>query len=384
LSDAGDVMHLPRHAEIWLPGYLRAAVEARREGRHRRGVTDIMLCVADHYEPMHNHASAAVGDARVAAWRDRLPLLAREFVDADGRHPQHTFFFPIEQYTEAHLDILAALAAQGLGEVEIHLHHEGDTADHLRRELLRFKQTLHTRHGLLSRDPQGVVRYGFIHGDWALDNSLPDGSCCGVNDELTVLRDTGCYADFTMPAAPSPAQTRTVNRIYYATGNPAAPRSHETGIRASVGRRPGDGSLLMVQGPLSLDWRRAKWGVVPRLENGSLHGGHPATLSRFANWLARGISVEGRPDWVFVKAHTHGALEHNAAVLLGPQMRDFHRLLLAAYNDGERYRLHYVTAREMVNMIHAAEAGESGNPSVHRDYRYPPPPCRAPTAGIPR
>jgi hypothetical protein len=33
-------------------------------------------------------------------------------------------------------------------------------------------------------------------------------------------------------------------------------------------------------------------------------------------------------------------------------------------------RLHYVTAREMVNIIHAAEDGRDGNPGAYRDYRY--------------
>jgi hypothetical protein len=47
--------------------------------------------------------------------------------------------------------------------------------------------------------------------------------------------------------------------------------------------------------------------------------------------------------------------------------------VLAAFNDGERFRLHYVTAREMVNIIHAAEDGKTGNPGQYRNYRLPPP-----------
>ena len=41
----------------------------------------------------------------------------------------------------------------------------------------------------------------------------------------------------------------------------------------------------------------------------------------------RAVSVAGRPDWVFVKLHTHGALERNAAVLLGPAMFTFHETI---------------------------------------------------------
>jgi hypothetical protein len=80
--------------------------------------------------------------------------------------------------------------------------------------------------------------------------------------------------------------------------------------------------------------------------------------------------VAGRPDWVFVKVHTHGAPERNAEVLLGPPMAAFHRDVLTRFNDGHRYRLHYVTTREMVNIVHAAEDGKAGSPRDYRDYRY--------------
>src|SRR3546814_17982821 len=46
------------------------------------------------------------------------------------------------------------------------------------------------------------------------------------------------------------------------------------------------------------------------------------------------------------------------------------------YNDGERYVLHYVTAREVHNHIKAAEAGHGGDPNDYRDFIPPPPPLR--------
>jgi len=51
--------------------------------------------------------------------------------------------------------------------------------------------------------------------------------------------------------------------------------------------------------------------------------------------------------------------------------------LQTAYNDGTRYRLHYVTAREMYNIAKAAEAGERGEPGDFRDFRIPAPPVSA-------
>ena len=47
--------------------------------------------------------------------------------------------------------------------------------------------------------------------------------------------------------------------------------------------------------------------------------------------------------------------------------------LEAKYNDGEKYRLHYVTAREAFNIVRAAEDGKSGNPGDFRDYVIPHP-----------
>jgi hypothetical protein len=47
--------------------------------------------------------------------------------------------------------------------------------------------------------------------------------------------------------------------------------------------------------------------------------------------------------------------------------------LETAYNDGSAYMLHYVTARELYNMIRAVEAGETGEPNEYRDYCIGPP-----------
>jgi hypothetical protein len=220
------------------------------------------------------------------------------------------------------------------------------------------------QHGLLRQDDNGRVTFGFVHGNWALDNARPDGKWCGVNNEITILREAGCYADFTLPAAPDASQTRTVNSIYYAVDDPDLPRSHDFGVTAKVGRREPANGLMIVQGPLAFDWRRRVWVILPGLENGALDNStaHLPSLERFATWVRAAIGIEGRPEWVFVKVHTHGAPEENASVLLGSLMERFHSEINRAFNDGERYRLHYVTAYEMATLVKAAEAGLTGNP----------------------
>ena len=321
------------------------------------GVRHVFICIADHWEPKRDHPPRHVEDDRVARWASEYPRLAAEFEDSLGRPPQHSFFYPEEEYEPEHLDALAAICRQGYGDVEVHLHHDNDTADGLREKLSRFTLALHEQHGLLRKDDQGRIRYAFIHGNWALDNSRPDGRWCGVNNELSILIETGCYADLTMPSAPAGCQTSTINSLYYATDDPARPKSHDRGSPVRVGGRQPPDSLLMIQGPLALDWGHRKWGVLPRLENGDLTGLRPPTLSRLKLWMEAGVTVAGRPDWLFVKLHTHGTKDANAPMLLGQPMRQFHTSLrdLAAHDGGFRY--YYVTVWELAALVWAAEAG---------------------------
>jgi hypothetical protein len=90
-------------------------------------------------------------------------------------------------------------------------------------------------------------------------------------------------------------------------------------------------------------------------------------------WIRTAVHVHGRPDWIFVKIHTHGTQEGDMDTLLGSAADAMHAHLERNYNDGERHVLHYVTAREVYNIIKAAEAGEQGNPDAYRDYALPRP-----------
>ena len=267
----------------WLPSYLKE-IPKRRMPRRGQEV-HLLLCVADHYEPKQNGPAAEVSRARVERWVRDYPRQFGRFRDSDGRPPRHSFFYPIEEYEPEYLDALAGLCRAGFGEVEVHLHHDRDTADNFRATLTAFKELLARRHGLLSRRrDNGELAYGFIHGNWALCNSRPDGRWCGVNNELAILRETGCYADFTMPSAPHPTQTRQINSIYYARDLPGRPRSHDDGVPIGAGPRPDD-ALMLIQGPLVLNWRPRKCGLLPRLENGCLQGSQPPTADRIDLWL---------------------------------------------------------------------------------------------------
>ena len=358
-----------RNMHLWLGGYVRATRRNRRRSSHGEP-KQVFIAVCDHFEPQWGHPPMTVADGRVARWRNEYPRLFDCFSDSTGRPPQHTFFFPQDEYVPEHLDVLAELCREGFGDVDVHLHHDHDTPDALREKLEEFRDALSSRHGLLRRDPiSGRVVYGFVHGNWALCNSRPDGRWCGVNGEISILRETGCYADFTMPSAPDCTQTRTVNSIYYAQNRPGSTKSHDRGVAARVGRMSPEEALLMIQGPLLLDWSRRKWGLLPRIENGDLHSGNPASLSRFKLWMQAGVHVEGRPDWLFVKLHTHGAKDGNIDSLLGRPMQQFHRDLARMAKEESSFRYYYVTAWEMAQLVHRAERGETRESASGKRYR---------------
>lgn len=356
-----------KNTHIWLPEYLKKRLTNMTSAIVNNGPKHIMFCVADHFEPAWNKPLYEIEAGRVDRWLSEYPGLASEFTDADGRHPQHTFFYPAEEYRVEHLNKIAYLCSKGFGEVEVHLHHHNDTSNGFRRKIVQCKDRF-VKHGLLSRDGRtGDVKFAFIHGNWALDNSRNDDRWCGVNDEINLLGELGCYADFTLPSAPDASQTRKTNSVYYAKDDPLKPKSHDTGVDVEVGKRP-SGAIMLVQGPLTLNWRKRKYGIFPRIENSELSHNNPPTHDRVDLWIKERIHVRGSPEWIFVKVYTHGAQEANSDMFFGGAVRDMHRYLGKKYNDGKAYMLHYVTAREMFNIIKAAESGMDGNPSQYRDY----------------
>lgn len=298
---------LPRHAEIWFPGYVKDRL-ARGFSRPPAGRGRVWLAVADHYEPFCLTTSEEIATARVAIWERLWPEIARRHADSAGRHPKYSFFYPQEEYRPRFLDTLAKFTAAGIGDVEIHIHHDGEGQQNFVDRMSGFIETLHGRHGLL-RKHGGRLVFGFIHGNWALDNSRPDGRWCGLNNEITLLRDLGCYADFTMPCGALPTQVRTLNTIYWAIDDPARPRSHESGIPVAPGS-PGSGDLLMIPGPFSLRWRGR---LLPRLDSGEIASYDPPTAYRVGRWLDTAPRIGND---IFVKLYTHGAQERHAAALL--------------------------------------------------------------------
>lgn len=339
-----------RNMQIWIGAYVRGAL-ARRFSLPP-AVTHVYFCFADHFEPYWNRADQALARQRVRRWLERYPALANRHQDSDGRAPRHSFFYPEEEYDPEIIEGLARLCRKGYGEVEVHLHHDNDTADNLRRTLARFKATLFERHGLLRKGPEsGEIEYCFIHGNWALDNSRPDGRWCGVCNEISVLVETGCRVDMTMPSAPSDTQTRKINSIYFARGRAGQRKSHDDGRDAAVGEWGRGDELLMVQGPLALNWTNRKLCLIPRVESGEVSCDALPSAQRVRLWGECRVGLKGAPEHVFIKAHTHGTVDRTADMLLGGGLETLWNALEAQYRDRPGYSLHYVTAWEMYEKI---------------------------------
>jgi hypothetical protein len=335
----------------------------------------VVVVVADHFEPSWNEqllpVSWDVQMRRVDKWIELARATGETVRDVDGKPFVHTCFYPAEQYHGPLLDRIAEMEAEGLGEVEIHLHHgveKPDTAENTRRELLDFRDALAEDHRCLSRmDGKGDPMYAFVHGNWALANSMSN-RCCGVDNEMEILAETGCYADLTLPAIPFESQSAILNSIYECKGPFDQKASHFKGSRLRVGDRPKLPFLLT--GPLVFNWRRRKHGVVvPRIEDGALAGNFPLEPGRFDDWLKARISVIGRPDWIFIKLYCHAFFDHDQPVMIGEDCKRFWLDLLNRSERTGEFKIHFATSREAFNMIMAALDGREGDPHQFRDYR---------------
>jgi hypothetical protein len=355
-----------RGLQHWLPVYLSQSLHRYRMRRiRRRQLTHVMFMICDHFEPRHAMVRPEQPAERMLAWEAGYRRFQDDMHARIGLRPLHTWFYPPHHGYE-HLVSLARMCFQGLGEAELHYHHRDDTYESLhaslRQALVEFR-----RRGLLLQcgRPPGE-RFGFIHGDWALDNSA-DGKYCGVNDELSLLGDLGCWGDLTMPSA-NECQTRKINSIYYARGDKQRSKSHDWGSDARVGL-PNQAGLMLVQGPLGFNFHAPGY---PRVENSNLNDDNWGRPDRIGAWIDCHVHVAGRPEWLFVKLHTHGAVERDFDALFGEKAVKLHLELARQLNDGKKMRLHYVTARQGFNVIRAAEHGAGGDPTEYFDFELAP------------
>jgi hypothetical protein len=357
-SAATVVRVFARGYYIFLPDYVRRSLAAAPAPYP--GPTHIFFLFVDHFEPSWDVPS-------VQRWADRYRALAGRHRDHAGRPPQHTWFYPGEQIDPTILTTLQRLMLDGFGEVELHYHHEGDTADTLTaglRDAIREFQTF----GFL-QTTAGRTAFAFVHGNEGLDNA--DGEYCGVNTELRLLHDLGCFADFTFPSLYHASQPPFVNNIYAARDDDR-PKSYDVQFPLAD-LKHGAADLMIFQGPLVLAPTWSVRRLFVDVDDGNVHAGMPTDASRVHRWINATIHVPQRPDWLFVKVFSHSvSTAADEEEVLGGHFEEALTELEQHYNDGRKYVLHYVTAREAYNLAMAAASGATGAPASYLDSEIPP------------
>ena len=146
-----------KNTYIWLPNYIKQCLRQKSAFAQENPV-HIMFCLADHFEPKWGGPGKSTEEKRLDVWVEKYSQLALRHKDSDGMHPRHTFFYPQEEYEKGHLEKLAGFCQKGFGEIEVHLHHDNDTAEGLRHKIEDYKDKL-SSHNLLSKDGDGNANY---------------------------------------------------------------------------------------------------------------------------------------------------------------------------------------------------------------------------------
>ena len=186
---------------------------------------------------------------------------------------------------------------------------------------------------------------------------------------MEILRDTGCYADMTLPSAPDQSQVAMTNSIYEC-GLPLNEKvPHRTGKRVNANGK--DASLpLIFTGPLVFNWtRRIKGLPVPRIDDGALTANQSLDEKRFDRWMSANVTVAGKSDWVFVKLYCHGFFDRDQDACIGEGAKRFFNEMIERGERSGQYKVHFATAREAFNIAAAAIDQKGGEPGQYRDYR---------------
>ncbi|MFP4163784.1 MAG: hypothetical protein ACLFQB_07790 [Chitinispirillaceae bacterium] len=347
--------------------WLVPCLKMPRDSKPRSGEpVHLYVAFCNRLSPYWAGVSQEIAEHRVVTWYREYIRFASHHADSQGKKPVHTFFYDESDYNPRFVDTLSRMCREGIADVDILLKHENDTPDGFRRKIEGFRDVLFHHHGLLRKDHHDRIIYGFIHGNGALNNCRPDGRFCGVNQESGILKETGCYADFTFPSAPDVTQPPIINQIYFASGSPEHPAGHEQGYPAGK-EAWSEKDLMLVEGPTGLNWQNRRYGIVPRVENGEISFRRRFTPNRAKVWIDSAVHVQGAPEHLFIKLHTFGAVDSTVRYLFGESgIHSLYNTLENEYGKSGNYILHYVSAYEMYRTIRSLCQGSP----VYHDHHH--------------
>jgi hypothetical protein len=337
----------------WLVSYLKTPphVIFKTDKAIPESPVDIYIALCDHYRPFTGNVSQEIAELRVVTWCREYDRIARQHVDSSGNHPIHTIFYSESDYNPYFIDTIGRCCRNGITDVEILLDHNRDTSANFKRKIEEYRDVLFHHHGLLRKDKYGKIIFGFIHGNWALDNARPDGKWCGVRDEVSILKETGCYADFTYPSAPDITQPPIINSIYFTSPCHKKYVPHESGTALKCGSWNYN-DLLCIQGPLVIQ-TDAIFHLPVKIDRGEISYRNPFSRKRMDEWILRAPRIKGNSTSIFIKLYTVGMVDQAIRYLFSENgLHQLWSILEQNYDDGEHFRIHYVSAWSMYNKIH--------------------------------
>ncbi len=358
---------IDRGLRHWLPQHLMGKMKTKVKYDDNAPV-HIMICVADHFEPFHGADNVMEAAEKIKIWSEKYPMIADRYSDSDGVKPQHTWFYP-PHHDSCFLKDIVELCKRGYGDVEMHLHHNQmdpfpDTAETLRTKIMKCVED-YSKYGIFCL-PDGTKKFAFVHGDWSLNNSRGP-EYCGINNETDILGSCGCFADFTFPSLGA-AQPSVLNKMYYIKNGLNRAKSYNHGREVKVGGKSED-EFLMVQGVIGLRKKFKKYRVA--IEYSNIDEKDKLSAERMDFLIKNAVRIKGMTNWLFIKLHTHGAKNSDFDSVIGYSTELMCDYMEKNFKNVKNYHYHYVTAREMYNIIKAAEAGMLGNPNQYRDFEIP-------------
>lgn len=341
----------------WAVDYLLTGPEKSTIPDDQKHVIFIMV---DHYE----HGCSATAAEKNRIWCEKFREISDRHCDDYGNGFRYTWFYPYDHHVDEIVADLSDMALNGYGEVEFHWHmgitpKNKITLENYPEKLAEAIQWFQQFGAMVTEEENPRTAFAYIAGVWDLDASRKPFST-GLTNQIQVLHDLGCYADFTFSTIGTAAQPDKINSIYYVKDDVTAPKSHNTGTDAEVGK-PVDNEFMIFQGPIGIHCNGS-------LEYGAIESDPCFRPERIPRWFEANIHVKGRPEWVFIKVYSHGV--QSQKVILEYGMEEM-LTALKKYCSDRKIKLHYMTSREAYNVVKAAEAGKTGDPEDYRDFHIP-------------
>jgi hypothetical protein len=339
---------------IYISMHIRQKSHAKRRfipyvknGKRKKNCNEplhLYVAFCNHLSPFRGNVSQEIAEHRIVTWQREYTRFASEHRDSLGNQPVHTFFYDESDYNPHFIDTLHRMCRNGIADVEILLRHGQNTSLHFKRKVEGFRDVLFHHHGLLRRNGEDIC-FAFVHDYTTPCGSHSQSALCDVNQKPLILKECGCYADFTFPRTPDTTEPGFINSIHVSKTKTNQKK------RASVKNWSQD-DLLLIEGPLGINWRNRRFCLFPRIENGEISARSRFTPHRARLWLDTAPQVEGDTRNLFLKLHTYGAVDSTVRYLFGESgIHELHGYLERASVDNSDLILHYVSAYEMYRKI---------------------------------